>query len=1474
MFVKTIRIFGIIIGSIILLNIILFVTFSIPSVQMRAANFALAQLQPKLGTELGLRSIRVRLFNSVELQGLYVGDKQQDTLLYVGRLTVQLSARDLLRNNVSLHRVRLENFTANVYRDSLDKPFNFQFVIDAFSNNQDTITEQTASPWHIVVNDLVLRNGTLRFRTFSEPETPEQFNANHLEVEGFNFRARADFRNPQDMSFDIMQLSLSERNSGLRLNDFNGRVIGMGNLLLSNVLNLSVNNSTFSFTNARFNTKTQEFSVAIDSDVTPQDISIFAPIFCHLDHPIALNIDVHGTLPEVSVSALRLTYGDGTSIHLSASVSDIREIESSSMSVNIKDLFVSQEDLEAFIRIGADDFYSPEVMQALGDVHLQLTAYGRMNNFRYDGTIEMYHGDVTLSGIGSFQNNFDLITFDGPVRVYYFRVKNIIGENIGVDNATVHLNAHVQIEQDKPVLITADGNVVSALYNGFRYENLRFTAQVNAGEPVGAVIEANINIDNELNEFDLNAELAFGNEMQFVINGMVYRLDLRPFVSIDEWQEPSLAAHIDVNMRGETLDNLVGTVVLDNVSLTDHNFFYNPGPMFLQAFENEGAGRRMQLMTSFLEATIEGDYYFTTIGNELMRVLYPHLPSIAFESGRYESEKNRNNFRFNVLLRNTEDLSFALRLPFYNTELSTITGTIDLANTQAISINSRLPRLMFGTNDIRGTNITLHSAPQSGVNLDINTYFLQERGHINTRLNSVAANDSIHHQLSFNLVNPTAVSNGELLVSMGFMRDFHNELVSTTRIHPTSVLFNGTSVDFNDATIVQRPNHIEVNNFGLREQDMLLLGIEGIASTEAADSLRIFFQNTELQNILAAFNVFNFAGAVNGAIQINQALYNPMLRTEDLRIDNITAHGDTIGTFFINGNWNNVNLGLDLDAFLINEGQRTMEIMGFVPTRDQSPYWMNVNLRIREFDLFTILPFATDIFSELSGSLSSNINITGSFAEPITEGWIGINNGMMRVAYTNVTYFFADTLQVNRDNLGFNNLVIRDQNNNTATLDVMLTHTNFGRMVYNANIVLNDFMLLNNERRTDLPAFGNLRLSGNMHVRGSSSGIFGDGTLRPSSRSSITVTIPQTATAEEYSGVVFVNVPHPEDSLAFLWRPDTERRNVFDTPIIMRVTLQLNQLLESGVVLNPVSGDALRRIRGDGELNFRYDSRATTPITLFGEYIIQEGDFQLNLHRSIDFRVREGSSLTMTGAPMNTQFNITAYHTTRADLATLHSSAFMNMSNTRVRANAVLEITGNMEQLQLEPTIEILDVPSEVQHQANSLLASNDMKMQQFLYLAAFGMFAPVDGGLFATGSNVAAHFAAGALSGIFDTMLGSVLGNNWRVGTILESQAGAFDNMRMGVDVSGRLLNNRLLISTNLSYADQRIAAQQAFMGEFEVEYELYSWLRLRAYNRANDQLYRRSPTTQGVGAVVTREARTFSDLFRFRRFGRRGGE
>ncbi len=1293
----------------------------------------------------------------------------------------------------------------------------------------------------------------------------------HIDLDGFNFKGKLDFLNLGEMQAEVNHLNFLEKNAGLSLNNLRAKMKGDGDLLSSDKVIVALNGSRIEVRDAAFNLESKAFSVTVKSNlIDPGDINIFAPLFAHLDKPISFELSAEGILPQAEVHSLTFRYGSDTEVNLSASISDYSDINNSELRVNLRDLALSQEDLQAFIRIGAPDYSSPDQLVAMGDLNLKMRANGRLRQFLYDGEVNSDQGDIILKGTGRIVNQFKSLIFEGPVVANNIRVPNIIGENAGIGTTSIDTNVQLSIIQDSTIKVAADGRIESTSFKKYPYSNILFN-----GIYKGNNVIADIHSDTEKNKFDLFGDITFGDEMKFDVKGDVERIDLSPFVAIESWKDPYLKATIDGKLSGSSIDDLVGMVVIDNVSLGDSNFFYNPGAIYLQALSDEGEGKKIEFLSSFFEGNIIGDYYFTSIGAELMGAIQPHLPSVIVQKEPHQQlEVGKNKFEFTIQLLNMEDISYALSLPFYNVEPATISGRVDMTADESLCIDAYLPRVMVGNNDIRETKMDLRNRI-SDLKLEVNSFLVQNSGYMNVKLSSSAALDSLNNRLSFDMKQNNAHSHGELLVAMEFRRDIEEQLAANIRILPAKIIFNNKQIDFNDATIAYNKDHIAISNFGLRENEMLLLGIDGVASKSEADNIRIYFNNTELANILNAFNVTNFAGSINGEIFVRQALENPMIRTEKLRVEDITVHGDTIGTFRIDADWDNLLSGLNLNAWLEDGGERSLDVKGYIPTGDNSPFPMDLNLRIAQFKLTALRPLTTALFSELSGYLNSNIHITGTLSEPITEGWLGIDEGMMKVAFTNVTYYVSDTIEIRKDNVGLRNLVIRDQNNHTATMNLSLSHTNFGRMVYNAGIRLNDFMLLNNSARTDLMAYGTLKLSGELNVTGSPSGIFGNGNLTSSSRSDVTVVLPQTATATEYSGIIYLNSrSNVPDSLSFLHKNQAARgqldTNVSQTiPIVMAVTVNLTPLLEASVVLDPTTGNALE-VSGEGELHLNFNSRSTPPVLLYGDYVINSGKFHYNFQnlRAIEFNIRDGSRLTMEGNPMNTQFNVTAYRNVRADLATLSSTFKNELTNTRVPVNALLQIRGNLQGMDLQFDVELPETTNDIQQRVHSFMSNEESKILQVVYLATTGSFIPAEGSPdFNFDTSMVTKFAANTFSRGLDALFASALRDNWTISTNLESLDGTLEKVRMGVDVSTRLMNNRLRINTNLSYGDgTMLAGEQDFLGEFELEYDLKNWLMLRAFNRANQRFYRRAPYTQGVGVMVTRESKRFRNLFDLR--------
>jgi len=100
------------------------------------------------------------------IRGIYVEDRNKDTLLYLETLRINVALLKLIRHRMDIENLSLENLTGRVFRRLPDNRFNFQFIIDAFAP-KDTIPEDTVDkkrkPWEISARKIVLKNINARY---------------------------------------------------------------------------------------------------------------------------------------------------------------------------------------------------------------------------------------------------------------------------------------------------------------------------------------------------------------------------------------------------------------------------------------------------------------------------------------------------------------------------------------------------------------------------------------------------------------------------------------------------------------------------------------------------------------------------------------------------------------------------------------------------------------------------------------------------------------------------------------------------------------------------------------------------------------------------------------------------------------------------------------------------------------------------------------------------------------------------------------------------------------------------------------------------------------------------------------------------------------------------------------------------------------------------------------------------------------
>ena len=90
-----------------------------------------SRLSKQLNTKVTVQRISIGFFDKLNLEGTMIEDQHRDTLLYAGKLKMQITDWFFLQKQVELEYIGLEN--ANVFFSRTDSIWNYQFIIDAFA---------------------------------------------------------------------------------------------------------------------------------------------------------------------------------------------------------------------------------------------------------------------------------------------------------------------------------------------------------------------------------------------------------------------------------------------------------------------------------------------------------------------------------------------------------------------------------------------------------------------------------------------------------------------------------------------------------------------------------------------------------------------------------------------------------------------------------------------------------------------------------------------------------------------------------------------------------------------------------------------------------------------------------------------------------------------------------------------------------------------------------------------------------------------------------------------------------------------------------------------------------------------------------------------------------------------------------------------------------------------------------------------
>lgn len=1440
---KVLKIIAYIILGVVGLNVLLYILLSIPAVQEKVINFALDKIKPIVKTEVSIDKVHISLFNHVNLQGVYIEDQAKDTLLFAQELDVRINIWRLIGNELKINSINLNNPVINVSQKTPDSDFNFQFLIDAFAST-DTISEPSSNPMKIALDDIVIRNARINYDILSEPQTPDTFNVSHISVTNFDARLNFQFTDINDLNASFESFSLKEK-SGLIVKDIIGEVESKGNGFNSEKLSLELPTSKLEVTDLKYNLLNNEFNVQVNSNIQPTDLLFFMPQLRSLKNEINLNTHISGKLPFIEIKQFDLDYGEDLVLGATASVEDYEHYGNSEIRLLIDKFRIKPKAIEQLARIGDSTYVNPDVLTVVEYIRLKGSVEGKLNNLAINADAWTNQGSIQLKGNAATDTTFEDFKIKANLRTQNFNLAPFVGNEVGVKRISMHTNLDLQSINN--LALKADGAITSVQYQDETFSNIRFKAQYDP-----SVIKAWLNADLPIGSLLAEGSMTQGRNSKIKFDVDARNLMVDYFYKNPAWQNPKLNLHLAGDLIGTDINTMQGHAVVDTLMLWGDNLHFDPGKFELESGINKDTVRYISLTSSVVDANISGKYNFTTLPVELTNIMYAYLPSFFSENKRLKNYQN--NFNVDITVKNSEDLGKIFALPVDIITPLSVKGEINTIE-NVISFDGNIPFIRFGENEVKNTVININNNSSPALILKAKANLMQGNGYINVNLDTDISSDTIGVDMHIVNNNSPYDVGGELKAEAHFEYE-ENDLVSYLNLLPTQLNFGVLKFSTLPSKIVNKGDKTTISNFGMALNDKRYFGIDGTISASKEDSIQLYFDHAQIGDILTAFNVNNIKAEANGGVIVTNTLDQPELYTEGLNLADIIIFGDTLGTLSLQSEWNNVQQAINFDASL-KSNIATSNINGHVSTQQDS---MNIDVNVDRLSIKWLQPFMADVLSRTAGSVSAKMTLDGKLASPIANGWLGFNDMYIGVDFTNVTYHISDTIKVFPDKIGFRNLRIEDNNKNAAVASALISHENFQNFKYLLNLDLNNFLILNTSNRTDSLFYGKLLASGNVKVKGDDSEIDVDMNIRNEKNSSINITVPDVSEASSYQSIVYINVPQ-EDSLKNVI-PSAPSKPL---PIDLNMNLQINSGITLGVIINPETGDAMQ-VKGSGEIKFSYDMLKDNMNT-YGEYILSDGSVRLRLQNllTLEFKVQEGSKLDLIGDPMRTNFNITAYRRVRASLNTLDES----FSSSKVYVDCVLGIKGNMQKMDLTYDIRLPDADDDTRSKIQSLINTDDEKTKNFAYLVATGSFYPRNSNDNFSG-NMWTSVASGALSKGFDALFGNILGDKWEVGTEISSSDGSFSDVDMMVNVSTRLFDDKLKLNTNLGYRTEQTSgtSDNTFVGDFDIEYELSKLWKLKVYNKTNDQFYKTAETTQGIGIVYTKEAKTIKELFRsFRR-------
>lgn len=1443
-------------------GLILFTT--LPASQRWLAGKVAGMLSDELGTDVHIGRAQIGLFNRVVLDDVLLLDQQQDTLLAATRLSVKMSLPALAEQKVRISAAQLFGFDIRLRRPSPEAPYNFQFLVDHFAS-EDT----TSTPLDLVLSQVIMRRGRLSHDILSEPVS-EQLSPAHLLLEDINLRFSIGTLTNDFISLGINNLSFTESRSGLTLHNL--RTDLRATFPAGDDATLDVRDFQLLLPSSSISIPRAE---AVLCRPAPSDSTSFP-----LSH---LKAGIQGQLTPSDLAALLpalAPFGEAVSFSTEGVFAD-RQLTLENLSAEITNLLDLQADLVAGMPITtadapfrlSGDLNRLQIKSALTQRVLSLLTDSGLVTPALAQTLGRL-GDLQLTGNGSYskalvQGEFELLCGIGKASVE--------GTFTHGDRFHLHLETEdlrlAQLVDEDAAMPLDHLTLQSDLQGSLRQSMLR-----------GNLSSQHLHFQSE----ELDALQATFDLSPHLVNSHVELTD--DHYSVRLRADLTSAQPLSLNLNA--LEHLSGQVSLSDLSIHDGQTDYHLDLLDLALENDPNIGHRVHVHGDFIDAQASGRFSYLTLGSSIQTALHRVLPSLIAAPGSGTS-RSTDALDFKLTLRDSDPLFSLADLDLHLPEPAYIEGSF-FGTDERLTLKADCPHVLYGSQDLRAVSLIAQELSDS-LDLFLSMQRMMETGPLDVSVMSHGAADQLTSVVTWDDHN-LPVQRGELSTRTLFRRDEQHQLGADITFLPTQIIVADTVWNVHPAQVSVSDGVADVHHFQISQLGRHLQ-VDGRISPHPEDTLYADLRHINLEYVFGIidFHDVEFAGLATGKVKVHNFGGIPEVDAM-LSVDDFTLNGGLLGHLSLDGGFGRKDdRAIDIDG-LIREPQRGQlsHVVGIIKPGREPGRGIDLHVFADYINTYFINFFTEGIFTDLQGRATGYAHLFGPFGQLDLEGDLALDTLSVGIDVLNTRYHLhgGDSVHLRPGSIAFNNIRLYDSHHHSdnraheGILNGSVRFQHFKNMSYDFDIEAHDLLGYDFREFGNNSFYGTAFANGNVRLRGEPGRLDVDIQCAPTAGTVFTYNV---STPDATTDNTFINFKRPTPAPSR--QGGQELRDVSliqagsplslvggdgdesddDELTDMRINFDLNITPEAQLrlLMDPRSEDYIT-LYGGGSIRATYYNKGT--FQMYGTYRVDHGSYRLSLQDIIhkEFQFEQGSTLVFGGNPMKGDLNLRAIYTVPSvslnDLA-----AGSNFSASSVRVNCIMRISGQAEQPQISFDFDIPNVNEDEKQMVRSLISTEEERNLQVIYLLGIGRFYTYGLAADENQTNSAMQsLLSSTLSGQLNDILSNAIGSkDWNFGTNFSTGQLGWQDMDVEGSLSGRLLNNRLLINGTFGYRDTPVANTN-FIGDFDVRWLLTpsGTVSLKAYSETNDRYFTKSAlTTQGIGIQLKKDFTSLRELFRRRR-------